>query len=262
MERWEGKVAVVTGASAGIGATTALALADHGMRVVGLARRQHKIQELNNAVKGRGTIRGLRCDLTNEEDILAAFRWIQNSFGGVDVLVNSAGFIGNKTVPASLLSGSSNEWRSVLDTNVVAVSICTREAVKSMRRRGDNGHIIHINSLAGHKVPFFPSTPLGIYPASKHAVTALTESLRIELMALKSRIKVTSISPGSVDTEMTRTFATNVLGIKDQLNGEQSYFKQLLPEDVSDAIVYALGTRPNVQVHELTIQPIGQRLCE
>ncbi|PSN58402.1 Dehydrogenase/reductase SDR family member 11 [Blattella germanica] len=141
----------------------------------------------------------------------------------------------------------------MIDVNVMGLSICTREALKSMKQKGmDQGHIIHINSLAGHYDVVQPG--FHMYSATKHAVTALTEGLRRELVDKGSKIRVTSISPGLVDTEILRR------GTVDNVDADELYKKapSLNPKDISDAVLYVLGTPPHVQIHELTIQPVGE----
>lgn len=91
----------------------------------------------------------------------------------------------------TIVEGSTDEWRRVFDVNVMALCICTREAVKIMKENTIAGHIIHLNSVAGHYVPNMPEPNFNVYPASKFAVTALTESLRQELRFLKTSIKIT-----------------------------------------------------------------------
>jgi NADP+-dependent farnesol dehydrogenase len=192
MDRWNGKIAVVTGASSGIGAATVVDLVKAGMIVCGLARRQERIEALKDDLPEnlRGNLHAIKCDISKEEEIKATFAEIEKLYGGVDVLINNAG-IGRT---ARLIDADNSEkLREIIDTNVLGLVFCTREAVQSMKKRGDNGHIVNINSIAGHKVPMtigvMPS--MNIYPASKFAVTALTESLRQELISAESKIKVT-----------------------------------------------------------------------
>ncbi|CAI5693209.1 dehydrogenase/reductase SDR family member 11-like isoform X3 [Oreochromis aureus] len=161
MDRWRGRVALVTGASVGIGAAVAVELVRHGMKVVGCARDVAKIQ-----------------------------------------------------------------------VNVLALSICTREAYQSMKERNvDDGHIININSLCGHKV--IPFADLHFYTATKYAVTALTEGLRQELRAENTHIRATSISPGLVATEFISRASTNN---PDQVAGIYAAYKALQAKDIASAV--------------------------
>ncbi|KAL3876978.1 hypothetical protein ACJMK2_034748 [Sinanodonta woodiana] len=197
MDRWVGRVALVTGASAGIGEATVRKLAQLGMKVIGCARRTEKIEALKNELKGTpGSIVAIQCDLSKEDEILAMFEKIRTEFGGVDVCVNNAG-LGH---PAPLLSGDTTLWRHMLDVNVLGLMICCREAYKSMQeRKVDDGHIFLLNSMSGHRM--ISDGNSHVYSATKYAVTAITEGLRNELRAVKSHIRVTAVSPGFVDTE-------------------------------------------------------------
>ncbi|CAH1111885.1 unnamed protein product [Psylliodes chrysocephalus] len=248
MDRWIGKVAVVTGASSGIGAAIAKALVEKGLLVVGIARRIEKIEDLSRSLTDQpGKLFALRCDVVKEDDILRSFRWIGENVGPIHILVNNAGL----TRPTNLTEGSTDDWRKIFDVNVMALCICTREAIKVMRQKKIAGHIIHINSVVGHQVPVLPKPNFNVYPASKHAVTALTETLRQELCYNHSPIKVSSISPGLVTSEFQDNFPND--GTKEAL-GELNALK---PDDVAEGVVYVLGTAPHVHVQELMIRPLG-----
>lgn len=192
MDRWVGKTAVVTGASSGIGAAIVVDLIKAGVNVVGLARRKERIEALRESIPATATgkLYAIKCDLTQEPDIKSAFSWIEANLGGTDILVNNAGII--KTM--NLLDAENTDnLRETIDTNILAVVICSREAFNSMKNRNVNGHIIHINSCAGHKIPYFvglyPS--FNIYPSTKFAVTAMTEVMRQELQSFGTKVKVT-----------------------------------------------------------------------
>lgn len=187
MERYIGKVAVVTGSSSGIGEAISKELVKKGMKVVGLARRVERLEELKKQLsKESGQFFGVKCDIRNEEDIVNAFKWVETHLGGVDVLVNNAG-VHQMT---NLTEGDAEKWRTVFDTNVLGLCIATREAVKSMKKREVTGHIIHINSIAGHQVSPQLAPIRNVYSASKFAVRALAETLRLELAHNKLKIKV------------------------------------------------------------------------
>ncbi|XP_058834737.1 farnesol dehydrogenase-like [Topomyia yanbarensis] len=242
MDRWVGKVAVVTGSSSGIGAATAKALVNAGMIVVGLARRVERVEALKLELKqaDRDRLHAIKCDVSKEEDILKTFKLVEEKFGGVDVLINNAGIVRD----TKLIEAETQKVREVIDTNVMGLVLCSREAFKSMKKRSVDGHIVHINSVAGHLVPNFAN--LNIYPASKFAVTAITETMRQELRTEGTKVKVTSISPGVVKTEIipADVVATGMPFLES--------------EDIAEAVLYVVGTPPRVQIHELTIKPIGE----
>jgi NADP+-dependent farnesol dehydrogenase len=155
-------------------------------QVVGIARRSELVEEHSKQLSGKkGKLHAVKADVTKEEDILKAFEWTSKKLGPVHILINNAG-TGKRT---TLTEGKTEDWKAVLDLNVLGLCIATREAVKVMKANNINGHIVHINSIAGHTVMNIPQ--INVYPASKFAVTALTETLRQELTHLNSNIKIT-----------------------------------------------------------------------
>lgn len=191
MDRWVGKVAVVTGASSGIGARIAIDLAKAGMIVVAMARRLDRLEELTTMVtpsRGGGILHPYKCDVTNDKEVVDAFAWIDSELGGVDVLVNNAGVL----KPTKLTAAGNTEMiRQTIETNLFSYVLCTREAFQSMKRRGFAGHIFLMNSIGGHAVPRLDS--FNIYHSTKHGVTAMTEVLRQEFQTEGTRIKITVI---------------------------------------------------------------------
>jgi NADP-dependent 3-hydroxy acid dehydrogenase YdfG len=244
------KVAMVTGASSGIGEAIAEALVEEGVHLVLLARREDRLVTLAERLVARAPkgIRVLtqRCDLRDEAQILAAFAAARERFGGVDILVNNAG-LGRD---APLCSGATDDWREMLEVNVLGLCICTREAVSDMRRRGDRGHVVRVSSMAAHRVP--PGS--GVYSATKFAVRSLTEGLRQELRAAGSAIRVSAVSPGFVETEFAEVFH------RDPAAGPRTYgqFPVLQPRDVAAAVLHVLKAPPHVQVHDLLLRPTWQ----
>lgn len=192
MERWVGKVAIVTGASAGIGAQTAVDLANAGVKVVGLARRVERVEELRSQVKPefQKDFYAQKCDIGNEESVKSAFAWVEENLGGVHIIVNNAGCQSNTNV---VDEDNTELLKKVIDTNLWGVIYGTREAFQSMKRHNINdGHIIQISSIAGHYIPSITGLPsLNIYPPTKFAVTALTEIVRRELRDLGTKVKIT-----------------------------------------------------------------------
>ncbi|ETN62710.1 oxidoreductase [Anopheles darlingi] len=243
MERWNGRVAVVTGASSGIGAAIVKDLAKAGMVTIGLARRVERIEELRKDLPEEAAKRlhAIKCDVSNEADIDAVFKQVEDQFGGCDVLVNNAGILRVKPL---LEVGNTSDIKAVLDTNVTGLVLCSQRAYQSMVKRSVDGHIVHISSIAGHGVPSVPN--MNVYPASKHAVRAITETMRHEMRDAGKKIKVTSISPGAVKTEIL-----DGMNLPADINLLQS-------EDISAAVLYTLGTPPHVQVHEIMIKPLGE----
>ncbi|KAJ8932647.1 hypothetical protein NQ318_017659 [Aromia moschata] len=275
MDRWIGKVAVVTGANAGIGAAIAERLVEEGLKTsysdangcyygfktskkTTLKSSSSKTSRLSPLLEGKtysiflqkkltgkeGKLYTVKADVSKEEDILKAFVWIKENVGPVHILVNNAGSF----TMGNLSDGDTKAWENVFKVTVLGLCIATREAIKDMKANGVDGHIIHINGITGHQVPNIPG--MNVAPASKYAVTALAETLRLELNATKSKIKITSISPGLVRTEMI----PNTEFFKEVIKGKQI----LDPEDIADGIVYVLSTPPHVLVQELTIRPVDE----
>jgi len=246
MRTWGGKNALVTGASSGIGAAIAERLAHEGMRVFACARRVDRLEKLAGRDYGAGSISAVACDLRDEKAIASLFSTIREQAGGVDVLVNNAG-LGHA---APLISGDTAAWREMLEVNVLALCICTREAIADMRSRGDEGHVIHLSSMAGHRVP----KGSGVYAATKYAVRGLTEGLRQELRTTCSSIRVTSISPGFVETE----FAGKYHQSEEAAELAYGRYTCLQSEDVADTVLYALSRPAHMQIHDILMRPTAQ----
>lgn len=246
--RLHDEVALVTGASSGIGAAVARRLAAEKMKVVMCARRTERLHALVEELQAAGHAAwALQTDLRDEDQIAAMFSEIRERWGGVRVLINNAG-LGRH---APLCSGSTEHWREMLEVNVLAVCICTREALSDMRSRGDRGHVVHISSMAAHRVP----VESGVYSATKFAVRSLTEGLRRELREAGSAVRVTAISPGFVDTEFASVFNHG-----DPAAAQRTYgrYPVLQPDDVASAVHYVVSAPAHVQVHDLLLRPTEQ----
>lgn len=253
MDRWKGRVALVTGASVGIGAAIAKSLVQHGMKVIGCARNVEQIQKLAAECVSSGfsgTLFPYKCDLSVEDDMISMFSWIKVQHQGIDVCINNAGL----ALPEPLLSGKTSGWRTMMDVNVIALSVCTREAYQSMKERKiDDGHIININSICGHRV--VNHADAHFYSASKYAVTALTEGLRQELREAKTHIRATCISPGLVETEFAyRLFSEN----PEIAVATYTSVKCLQAVDIANSVVYVLSAPPHVQIGDIQMKPVEQ----
>ncbi|MCG8423659.1 MAG: SDR family NAD(P)-dependent oxidoreductase [Proteobacteria bacterium] len=243
------RVALVTGASSGIGLATAKKLASMGLHVVACARRMQRLEALcRELAPANQRVLPIQVDLRVEGEIAAMFASIRERWGGVDIVVNNAG-LGHS---APLLSGDTASWREILEVNVLALCICTREAVADMERRGVAGHVIHISSMSGHRVP----RSSGLYSASKHAVRSLTESLRLELRERNSPIRVSSVSPGFVDTE----FAAHYYKSDDARRTTYQQYRVLQAEDVAEAVAFIITQPSHVQIHDILMRSTEQRM--
>lgn len=245
------QTALVTGASSGIGRAIARQLADDGYRVAVCARRQERLDTLVAEIADDGgQALAVPCDLRDESQILGMFDRIRDAWGGVDVLVNNAGL--GRSSP--LTSGQTDDWRMMLEVNVLGLLICTREAVSDMKRRGDAGHVIHVSSMSGHRLPDSSTGAGAVYAATKHAVKVLTEGLRRELRGQGSGIRVGAISPGFVETEFAQKYN------RDPAAAEATYgqYDVLSPDDVARMVRFILAQPPHVQVHDLLVRPTQQ----
>ena len=247
VDKWVGKIAVVTGASSGIGAAIFKDLAKAGIEAVGLARRVERIEEI---VKQQTRCHAYYCDVTNSESVKEAFKWIENRFGFINILINNAGVSKNTRILENS-EESMEKLNEVIDTNLRGVVECTREAFKLMKKSNDFCLIVNINSITGHKNIFF-KVPLNVYPASKHAVTALTETLRQELILMgDNKIRVTSLSPGRVRTDIEIAG-----GFEDESQEDDSKLK---PEDVSGIVLFLMSTDYSVNISEIIVQAVGEK---
>ncbi|XP_023932623.1 dehydrogenase/reductase SDR family member 11-like [Lingula anatina] len=203
MERWKGRVALVTGASMGIGAAIAGDLVKNGMVVVGCARHVEDIQKTaEDLASEAGHLIPMKCNLAKIEDIESMFRAITEQVGGVDVCINNAAVA---SVESTLISGPPSEFKTVYDVNLLAATTVAHLSIKSMKERNVNdGHIINISSSMGHTVLEYGN--LHTYSATKHALNAITEGLRHELRNENSTIRTTVICPSLVQTGSTQDF--------------------------------------------------------
>ncbi|XP_033180065.1 farnesol dehydrogenase isoform X3 [Bombus impatiens] len=239
MNYWSGKVAIVTGASRGIGLAISKELAKYGINVIGLARSMDELVEASLMI-GEYFF-PFQCDVTDEDEILVAFKFIEEKFGGVDILVNNAGIINYIHV----MDSETDEIHNVINTNLIAPTIFAREAMNSIRKRDARGHIINISGITGLYCEAV-SVPMGIYGPSKLGLKGLGIELRHEISQYKLKIKVTTINPGFVRTDMTK-----------QLNSFMNVSPEVLlnDRDIADAVIYALGTPKSVEISEITVLP-------
>jgi NADP-dependent 3-hydroxy acid dehydrogenase YdfG len=249
MESLAGRVAIVTGASSGIGDAVARVLGAGGMRVAIAARREERLAALATALRALGTdVLVQPTDMRREPDVLALFAATRARFGGVDVLVNNAGL--GRAAPVS--SGETERWREMLEVNVLGLLIASREAIRDMERRRVAGSIVNVSSMAGHRVPGVESA---VYAGTKFAVRAITEGLRQELRARRSPIRVAAVSPGYVETEFAAVFA----GSKAAAEQSRPRLQMLEAADVADAVRWILTRPPHVEVHDVLVRPVDQR---
>jgi len=233
-------VAVVTGASSGIGAATVVALGRLGYRIVAGARRLGRLQRV---VGERGV--ALPLDVTKLESIDAFVAEVQKKFGRIDVLVNNAGLARGLT---PIASASDQDWIEMWETNVLGLMRVTR-ACLPMLRKARHGHIVNLGSIAGFETYVGGAG----YTASKHAVRAISRTLRLELNG--EPIRVTEVMPGMVATEFS---VVRFHGDRQAAKNVYAGVKPLVAADIADCIVYAVTRPPHVDIDEIVIRPIAQ----
>lgn len=238
------KTVLVTGVTSGIGLAIARRLIQSGYRVAGCGRRKERLSEIH-ADLGASFL-GIQCDLRQKSEIDEMFNTLQEVFGGIDILVNNAG-LGHDS---PLLSGEYHLWEEMMSVNVLALSQCTQMGIRQMKGRGAHGYVIHISSMAGHRVP----EESGMYSATKYAVRSLTESLRRELRSVGSEIRISAISPGFVETEFAEHYH------KSQVKAAEAYgrYPVLQPEDIAEQVYFLLQQPTHVQIHDLLVRPTRQ----
>jgi NADP-dependent 3-hydroxy acid dehydrogenase YdfG len=240
----EGTTAVVTGASSGIGAATARALAAAGARVALLARRRERLESLAGELDG-ATVHEV--DVTDDAAIAGTLETIARDLGGIDVLVNDAGY--GSMLPA--LESDVAEWRRMVDVNVTGVLVTTHAALPHLvaAAQGPRGvaDVVTISSVAGRKVAY---PKANVYAATKHAVNAFSEALRQELAG--RHVRVGLVEPGLVRSEMTE-------GSGAAEDAEASMELGLMePEDIADAVVYMVTRPRRTAVNEMLVRPTEQ----
>jgi len=229
--------AVITGASSGIGAATAIRLSKEGFHVVLGARRIDKLEEVAATSDGRA----LPLDVTDE----ASVRAFAEAIDDVDVLVNNAG-LASGLQPFDELE--EDRVQLMLQTNVMGL-LRTTLALLSKLESGDGGHIVNVGSIAGFEV--YPGG--GGYTASKHAVRAISRTMRIDLLGRP--IRITEISPGMVETEFS---TVRFDGDSDKAAKVYEGMKPLTGDDVADCIAWAVTRPRHVDIDEIVVRPIAQ----
>ncbi len=240
------KVAIITGASSGIGYATALALSKAGAKVAIGARRVDRLEELAKKISAEGgEVFYQKLDVTQRSECENFAKAVLEKWGSIDILVNNAGLM-----PLSLFKSLKvDEWDRMIDVNIKGVLYSTASVILHMKEK-KSGHIINLSSVAGRTV--FPTGT--VYCATKHAITAFSEGLRQEFSA-RSNIRVTSIEPGVVSTELTDTITDESLqGFIENAKKMEA----LQAKDIANAILYAVESPSHVNVNEVLIRPTTQ----
>ena len=240
------KVAIITGASSGIGYATALILSNAGAKVALGARRTDKLEKLKEEItKSGGEALSQKLDVTKKSECDSFVDATIKKWGAVDILVNNAG-----VMPLSFLKSLKvDEWDQMIDVNIKGVLYCTAAVIPHMMEK-KSGHIVNISSVAGRIV--FPSG--SVYCATKHAVTAFSEGLRQEL-STRSKIRVTCIEPGVVATEAGNSITDESL---QRIVESTKKMGSLNAEDIANAILFAVDAPLHVNINEILVRPTTQ----
>ena len=240
-------IALITGATSGIGRATALKMAGNQYDVIITGRREERLVELKNAIQKSydARVHVLCFDIRDQNAVVEAIDSLPGEWKNIRVLINNAGLaVGLDHIQ----DGKIDDWERMIDTNVKGLLYITRKVAPMMVEKGD-GHIVNIGSMAGKEV----YEKGNVYCATKHAVEALTKSMRIDM--LEDNIKVTSISPGLVETEFSLVRFKG-----DQEKADKTYkgYNPLTGDDVADVAVFAINMPAHVNLNNIEVTPRAQ----
>jgi NADP-dependent 3-hydroxy acid dehydrogenase YdfG len=244
----KGKVILVTGASSGIGESTARLLGAQGGAMALAARRVDRLQGIAKDIQSEGgSAEVFETDVTDEQACQQLVKDVEDKFGRIDVLVNNAGVM----LLGPVMNAPTDEWRQMVDVNLLGLLYMTHATLPGMVER-KAGHIINISSVAGRTT----SAGSAVYNATKWGVNAFTEALRHELVQGKTNIRTTLIEPGAVVTELISHNRPDAQeAIEQRLGG---IGKRLEADDIAASIMYAVSQSPHVNVNEVLIRPSEQ----
>ncbi|AMY68889.1 SDR family oxidoreductase [Frigidibacter mobilis] len=247
MTNLDGKIALVTGASSGIGAATAMKLAAAGVKVGIAARRVERLEDLKSRIEAAGgEALVIEMDVVDPASVEAGVQSLVDAYGAIDILVNNAGLMPLSDIDQFKV----DEWHRMVDVNIKGL-LNTTAAVLPQMIRQHSGHVFNLSSIAGRKV----FKGLSVYCATKHAVAAFSDGLRMEIGA-KHNIRVTCIQPGAVATELYDQITDP--GYRQQMDDLASQMTFLQGGDIGDTIVFAAQAPAHVNVAELFVLPVEQ----
>ena len=240
----DGKVAAITGGSSGIGEATALALAGAGAKVSVAARRKDRLDTLVEKLGGDAL--AVEADITDEQQARRFIQQTKEELGSVDILVNNAGVM----LLGLVLMQESDDWRRMIEVNQLGLLYCSHEALKTMSEQG-GGHIVNVSSVAGR----IAALGSAVYNMTKWGVTGFSEALRQE--GIHVNVRVTCVEPGFVDTEL-QGHNTNPMVVEATEKAREQIGKVLEPEDIAEAILYAVSQPEHVGINEVLVRPTRQ----
>jgi len=252
MKNLKGKTVFITGATSGIGKSAAYNFAEHGANLILAGRRADRLEEISKDLTNKYSVKvnTIVMDVQNYEEVKNSINDLINSNSNkewqtIDILLNNAGLARGLS---KIQDGSVEDWNEMIDTNVKGLLYVSKCIIPFMVKN-NSGHIINIGSVAGREV-----YPMGnVYCATKHAVDAITKSMRMEL--LETNIKVTTIDPGLVETEFS---LVRYRGDEEKAKTAYNNFKALSPDDIAEAIIFAATRNDNFVVAEMVLLPQKQ----
>lgn len=239
------KTAFITGATSGIGKSTAEIFAKNGMNLILCGRRSERLAELKTSLSKLTNVTTLQFDVSNKQAVFQAIASLPPAFQQIDILINNAG---NAHGLSTIQDGSIDDWDAMLDINVKGLLYVSKAILPQMVDR-NNGFVVNIGSIAGKEV--YPNG--NVYCASKHAVNALNKAMRLDLN--KHNIRVSAIHPGAVETEFSEV---RFKGDKEKAKNVYKGFDALQAQDIAE-IIYFVVTRPvHVNIEDLVVYPTAQ----
>jgi NADP-dependent 3-hydroxy acid dehydrogenase YdfG len=249
-QRLDGTVALVTGASSGIGEATARILAAHGASVAVAARRKDRLDTLVAAIEGHGgRALALEADVTDQQQVIDAVERTVGELGRLDIVVNNAGVM----LLGPISDAPTEEWDRMIALNVNGVLYVAHAALPHLKRAAQDGprqvaDLVNVSSVAGRRA----MSGSGVYNATKFGVNAFSEALRQEVTA--EHVRVAVVEPGAVETELTDHLRPDV---REALRSGFD-FERLQSEDIADAIAYIVTRERRIAINELLIRPTEQ----
>ena len=241
------KIALITGATSGIGKATAIKFASEGINLILTGRRSNLLDQLKNELirKNKIEVLVLSFDVRNNNEVVAAFKKLEEKWKKIDILINNAGLAAGLDF---IHEGDIDDWDRMIDTNVKGLLYVSR-AILPLMIQNRHGHVINIASTAAKEV----YEKGNVYCASKHAVDAISKGMRIDL--LKEGIKVTAVNPGLVETEFS---IVRFHGDKEKAKVPYAGMKPLLGEDVANVIWYVINLPEHVNINDIVVTATSQ----
>jgi NADP-dependent 3-hydroxy acid dehydrogenase YdfG len=251
MTTLKGTVALVTGASSGIGEATAIHLAQHGATVAVAARRKDRLDALVTRIEAAGgKARAIEADVTQREQAQRAVDETVAAFGRLDMLVNNAGVM----LLGAIVGADPDEWDRMLSLNVDGLLYCTHAALPHLLKAAESeprrvADIVNVSSVAGRMV----RVGSGVYNATKFAVGAFSESLRQEVT--KRFVRISLVEPGAVSTELA---SHNKPEVQEMMKQRFGNMERLVADDIADAIAYIVTRARHIAINEMLVRPTEQ----